>query len=212
MVMSLPNICLTYLHVFAKSALPWTACTCKKWWDFNQDSVDASFEKTKRAFPLTSCDSKVTRRPSLAIPSSFSSLRCGHSAKQKARAIRSISRLCSAESLVPSLGRSPLWRKNTCTKHPHQENYFSVISRIINFCTSVQRMIFPFSLYSDFWNIFVLLMDSIDFPSMELITLCDTYTLFRTSFFGKIKSIFSWLKIYCTFTWLVCIHYLNYRL
>lgn len=142
----------------------------------------ASFEKTKQEYPLTSCDSKVTRRPSLAIPSSFSSLRCGHSAKQKARAIRSISRLCSAESLVPSLGRSPLWRKNTCPKHPHQENYFSINSMIINFCTSVQRMIFPFSLYSDFWNIFVLLMDSIDFPSMELITLCDTHTIFRTSF------------------------------
>lgn len=42
--------------------------------------------------------------------------------------------------------------------------------------TSVQRMIFPFSLYSDFWNIFVLLMDSMDFPSMGLIILCGTET------------------------------------
>lgn len=37
-------------------------------------------------------------------------------------------------------------------------------------------MIFPFSLYSDFWNIFVLLMDSMDFPSMGLITLRGTNT------------------------------------
>ena len=37
-------------------------------------------------------------------------------------------------------------------------------------------MIFPFSLYSDFWNILVLLMDSMDFPSMGLITLQDTNT------------------------------------
>lgn len=42
--------------------------------------------------------------------------------------------------------------------------------------TSVQRMIFPFSLYSDFWNIFVLLIDSMDFPSMGLITLSGTIT------------------------------------
>lgn len=71
------------------------------------------------SYILTSWESKVTRSPSLAIPSSFSSLRCGHSAKQKARAIRSISRLCSAESLAPLLGRSPLCRKNTCIQHIH---------------------------------------------------------------------------------------------
>jgi len=35
-------------------------------------------------------------------------------------------------------------------------------------------MIFPFSLYSDFWNIFVLLIDSMDFPSMGLMTLEST--------------------------------------
>lgn len=134
---------------------------------------------------LTSCDSKVIRRPSLAFPSSFSSLRCGHNAKQKARAIRSISRLCSAESLA-SLGQCPLCRKNTCTKQACQGNLlrnFAVISQKINICTSVQRMIFPFSLYSDFWNIFVLLTDSMDFPSMGLITLLDTSTSFRPSVF-----------------------------
>lgn len=47
-----PNFCLTYLHVFAKSALPWGACTCNTWWDFNQDSVDASFEKKNSLWPL----------------------------------------------------------------------------------------------------------------------------------------------------------------
>lgn len=60
---------------------------------------------------------------------------------------------------------------------------FAVISQKINICTSVQRMIFPFSLYSDFWNIFVLLTDSMDFPSMGLITLLDTSTSFRTRVF-----------------------------
>lgn len=42
MVMCLPNFCLTYLHVFAKSALPWAACTCNTWWDFSQDGMDAN--------------------------------------------------------------------------------------------------------------------------------------------------------------------------
>lgn len=65
---------------------------------------------------LTSWESNVTRSPSLAIPSSLSSLRCGHRAKQKARAIRSVSRLCSAESLASPLGWSPLCRKNTWHK------------------------------------------------------------------------------------------------
>lgn len=37
-------------------------------------------------------------------------------------------------------------------------------------------MIFPFSLYSDFWNILVLLIDSIDFPSMGLMMLENTNT------------------------------------
>lgn len=59
----------------------------------------------------------MTRSPSLAIPSSFSSLRCGQSARQNARAILSVSRLCSAESDIPPLGWSPFCRKNTCTKH-----------------------------------------------------------------------------------------------
>lgn len=64
---------------------------------------------------LTSWDWNATRRPSLAMPSSFSSLRCGHSDRQKARAIRSMSRLCSAESLALPLGWGGLCRKKTCT-------------------------------------------------------------------------------------------------
>lgn len=73
-----------------------------------------------RIFFLTSWESKVTRSPSLAIPSSFSSFRCGHSARQNARAIRSVSRLCSAESVTPPLGWSPLCRKKTCTRQRHR--------------------------------------------------------------------------------------------
>lgn len=37
--------------------------------------------------------------------------------------------------------------------------------------TSVQRITFPFALNSEPWKIFTLVMDSIDFPSMGLITL-----------------------------------------
>lgn len=66
-------------------------------------------------FPhLTSWQSRVTRRPSLAMPSSFRSFRWGHSARQNALAIRSVSRLCSAESLAPLLGFWLRWRKKTC--------------------------------------------------------------------------------------------------
>lgn len=57
---------------------------------------------TMTATYLTSWGSKVTRSPSLAIPSSFSSLRCGHSAKQNARAMRSVKRLCSADADTPT--------------------------------------------------------------------------------------------------------------
>lgn len=39
------------------------------------------------------------------------------------------------------------------------------------FLTSVHLMTFPFALYSDPWNIFTLVIDSMDFPSMGLRTL-----------------------------------------
>lgn len=61
-------------------------------------------------------ESSVTLSPSLAMPSSFSSFRCGQSAMQKALATFSVRRLWSAGSLRP-LGWSSLWRKNTCRKH-----------------------------------------------------------------------------------------------
>lgn len=40
-----------------------------------------------------------------------------------------------------------------------------------HFLTSVHLMTFPFALYSDPWNIFTLVIDSMDFPSMGLRTL-----------------------------------------
>lgn len=40
-----------------------------------------------------------------------------------------------------------------------------------HFLTSVHLMTFPFALYSDPWNIFTLVIDSMDFPSMGLMTL-----------------------------------------
>lgn len=66
----------------------------------------------RRAPGLTWSESRVTRSPSLAMPSSFSSLRCGHRAMQKALATFSVSRLWSAGSLRP-MDWSSLWRKNT---------------------------------------------------------------------------------------------------
>lgn len=77
----------------------------------------------------------------------------------------------------PSAGRTPaqnITEKRKGRKQ-FQMNLCWYFKQII-ICTSVQRMIFPFSLYSDFWNIFVLLMDSMDFPSMGLITLRGTNT------------------------------------
>lgn len=38
-------------------------------------------------------------------------------------------------------------------------------------CTSVQRMTFPLALYSEPWKILTLVMDSMDLPSMGLMTL-----------------------------------------
>ena len=103
---------------------------------------------------LTSWDSKATLSPSLAIPSSFSSLRWGHRARQKARAIRSVSRSCSADSLAPLLGRSPLCRKNTCAHHTQtfKERKFQ-----IDLCSYFKQIIMYFcpaddlSIFFVFW-------------------------------------------------------------
>lgn len=53
--------------------------------------------------------------------------------------------------------------KNFCSK--------GVKNTKFNFLTSVHLMTFPFALYSDPWNIFTLVIDSIDFPSIGLTTL-----------------------------------------
>lgn len=81
-------------------------------WHLNGSSPVCSFNGT-----VTCWESSVTRSPSLAMPSSFSSLRCGHSARQNARAILSVSRLCSVWWSLWLLGWSPLCTKNTWETH-----------------------------------------------------------------------------------------------
>lgn len=68
--------------------------------------------KTNLLRVLTWSESRVTLSPSLAMPSSFSSFRCGHRAIQNALATFSVRRLWSAGSLR-TLVWSSLWRKNT---------------------------------------------------------------------------------------------------
>ena len=43
--------------------------------------------------------------------------------------------------------------------------------------TSVQRMTFPLALHSDPWKILILVIDSMDFPSMGLMILYNGHNL-----------------------------------
>lgn len=47
----------------------------------------------------------------------------------------------------------------------------SLLAAQFDWLTSVHRMTFPFALYSEPWNIFTLVIDSIDLPSIGLTTL-----------------------------------------
>lgn len=87
---------------------------------------------------LTWSESSVTRSPSLVIPSSFSSFRCGQSAKQKAFATFSVSLLWSAGSLRPlccsSFSRKNTWRKeltqDTTLGFTRQKGYWKEYSAV----------------------------------------------------------------------------------
>lgn len=67
---------------------------------------------------------------------------------------------------------------------PQQRTYSHLKSQVCH--TSVQRMTLPLALNSEPWKILTLVMDSIDFPSMGLMTL-DNPT-HKTTVLNKTKT------------------------